>query len=759
MAFINQNQKAMQTKRSLLFILLLFCISSYTYNQSSDCEFESYMEYQEKTYPERLQNRLKLDKEVVLNQGQQRVVSISIPVKAYIVRQSNGSGGIDECNLRDAFDIANIQFIPAMYTIDVCELEYIDSDAYYNIDDFAEGDNLYLSNNNPNTLNIYFVNTAAGYCGWANFPSSSDRYIMMKNSCAMNTSTLAHEIGHYFGLYHTHQGGNELVNGSNCASAGDLLCDTPADPNLSGLVNGSCVYTGNATDANGDLYVPDPLNLMSYSVKSCRDIFTPDQVARMDYYYNNVRASQFNCSSIVNLCCPEGDSDGDGVCDNDDQCPGLNDNLIGTACDDGVDCTTGETYDSNCNCSGGTSADSDFDGVCDALDQCPGFDDTVDSDGDGIPDGCDLDCTQQVGAFPVSTLSHSGTGSSSSTLVFEGTGQNVAFVISDINQKLNGKESRKYIEFVEVSYVDENGNNIVYGSANGASVSSLNVSIEDPVVSITVNLSDTYDGNGPNGMSITLGQVDFCGAECDDSDGDGVCNAQDVCPGFDDNIDSDGDGIPDGCDDCTNQSISFNPNPLNHSGDGSSTSTSNITDGQDISFSVSGLGSKINGNPSNRYVDVVTINYTNGSGSNVTYGTYSGDQVNNVNVSIAGVVLDISVSLSDGYDGNANNISVGLSAVDYCPASPPSDEYTADLTYKDPFEVSIYPNPANDNLTIDVQNNTCNVRMYSITGEIVRNIKDMNGREVISLNKLAPGIYMLLFESNGAFRTERLIKK
>ena len=70
----------MQTKRSLLFILLLFCILSYTYSQSSDCEFESYMEYQEITYPERLQKRLRLDKEVTLDHGQQRVVAISVPV-------------------------------------------------------------------------------------------------------------------------------------------------------------------------------------------------------------------------------------------------------------------------------------------------------------------------------------------------------------------------------------------------------------------------------------------------------------------------------------------------------------------------------------------------------------------------------------------------------------------------------------------------------------------------------------------------------
>ena len=34
--------------------------------------------------------------------------------------------------------------------------------------------------------------------------------------------------------------------------------------------------------------------------------------------------------------------------------------------------------------------DSDDDTVCDDMDVCEGYDDTVDSDGDGTPDGCDL---------------------------------------------------------------------------------------------------------------------------------------------------------------------------------------------------------------------------------------------------------------------------------------------------------------------------------------------------------------------------------
>ncbi len=41
------------------------------------------------------------------------------------------------------------------------------------------------------------------------------------------------------------------------------------------------------------------------------------------------------------------------------------------------------------------SGDSDGDGVCDALDQCPGTDDTLDVDNDSIPDACD-DCPNSI---------------------------------------------------------------------------------------------------------------------------------------------------------------------------------------------------------------------------------------------------------------------------------------------------------------------------------------------------------------------------
>lgn len=108
----------------------------------------------------------------------------------------------------------------------------------------------------------------------------------MQNNCAGYLSTASHEFGHYLDLLHTHQGGDECVKRTNCEEAGDQLCDTPADPNLyedgnSKVDKITCLYIGaEVDDCDNSPYVPDPQNFMSYSTKTCRTTFSPEQINR-----------------------------------------------------------------------------------------------------------------------------------------------------------------------------------------------------------------------------------------------------------------------------------------------------------------------------------------------------------------------------------------------------------------------------------------------------------------------------------------------
>lgn len=101
-------------------------------------------------------------------------------------------------------------------------------------------------------------------------------------SINFNSSILCHEMGHCLGLYHTHHGTDireggipELVNGSNSATAGDFVTDTPADPNV--WDNG----TNYGYDANGDPYAPDFYNIMSYNDPIFLTNITYGQVSRI----------------------------------------------------------------------------------------------------------------------------------------------------------------------------------------------------------------------------------------------------------------------------------------------------------------------------------------------------------------------------------------------------------------------------------------------------------------------------------------------
>ena len=225
------------------------------------------------------------------------------------------------------------------------------------------------------------------------------------------------------------------------------------------------------------------------------------------------------------------DSDNDGVCDKDDICPGFDDNAdsdgdgtpdgcddcdgsqAGQPCNDLDDCTEGDVYDANCNCAG-TYTDSDNDGVCDKDDICPGFDDNADSDGDGIPDGCD------VGGGPANC-------------------DNIQVTVNGNKITVSGLTAASEI----VQYLGAGTNWAVVDVCDGDCPDQVMISNLSPgsyIVKVQMFGDDrSYCYFDKREIEITDG-----GTGCDDNDGDGICVADDC----DDNNDQIG-GVGGACDD------------------------------------------------------------------------------------------------------------------------------------------------------------------------------------------------------------------
>ncbi|MDX1912823.1 MAG: T9SS type A sorting domain-containing protein, partial [Saprospiraceae bacterium] len=156
----------------------------------------------------------------------------------------------------------------------------------------------------PHVVNVYVFGTVTsggqGIGGYSYLPPSSDRIVLSKaGGNLFNNKVFLHEVGHYFGLYHTHGKTNngttdEWANGGNCLIAGDDVCDTDADPNLFSNTQ-NCQYIGTVLDQNGHPFTPDPGNHMSYAPANCRVHFSVGQMNRMAYSVLNDRAYLLGC--------------------------------------------------------------------------------------------------------------------------------------------------------------------------------------------------------------------------------------------------------------------------------------------------------------------------------------------------------------------------------------------------------------------------------------------------------------------------------
>ena len=218
-------------------------------------------------------------------------------IVAHIVKDTFGNPGVFEETITESLSALNEVFAPICASFEICEFRYIDN-FQYNLTNESDWEELQVKYHQDNRINIFFVElidntpTKCGFASLAGITNTNSGGIVIKKECADEDSgTIIHEMGHFFGLLHTFEGnGTELVDGSNCETEGDAICDTPADPFVTGEdmkdyidEDNECRFISPKLDANGQFYEPDVGNFMSYY--PCRCGFTHGQFLRMANTY------------------------------------------------------------------------------------------------------------------------------------------------------------------------------------------------------------------------------------------------------------------------------------------------------------------------------------------------------------------------------------------------------------------------------------------------------------------------------------------
>jgi hypothetical protein len=246
-----------------------------------------------------------------------------VPLTLHATAADNGLGRIRYNMLFDAVCRLNADYVGAnMKFFWEGDVDVIDSTALHVHSHVNQGGQMMITHNVPNTVNSYFVSSAANNCGY-NLPWGFG--VVNAISCSgPNDHTWAHELGHFFKLPHPFMGWEgiaynpsqptptmhsndaythflsepvwntdtsiyidfevETMDGANCLTAADKFCDTKPDYLSSRWPCGADKQSITVQkDPNGVEFKSDGRLFMSYAYDNCQDRFSNDEIARMRY--------------------------------------------------------------------------------------------------------------------------------------------------------------------------------------------------------------------------------------------------------------------------------------------------------------------------------------------------------------------------------------------------------------------------------------------------------------------------------------------
>lgn len=231
-------------------------------------------------------------------------VPLKFPLRFGFVQKDTSRNSVELEKLERVIQSLNESFVKTGFSFYLDRVEIIESDM--RLEELSRNNfNVYAKFSKDydleDKITVYVLQHESEFCditkegiscsrtgGFSHILSDRTNNIVLSTFDLEDPKVVAHEFGHFFGLFHTFEEqrfGKDTFNVDSCHTTGDRVCDTTPDPGnvFEIYVNYSTCEMNGLKDKNGNEYKPIIENYMSY-YKPCylkKYSFTEEQIMVM----------------------------------------------------------------------------------------------------------------------------------------------------------------------------------------------------------------------------------------------------------------------------------------------------------------------------------------------------------------------------------------------------------------------------------------------------------------------------------------------